>query len=76
LLDSHLKDCHIIPDDYLVKTCFYRQGERCCKYIVFSDLKNEFCCVKKILKMKAIIDQAENMRAKGDNCLGLPLNNA
>ena len=34
---------------------------------------NEFCCVKKISKMKTDIDQlSDTMTAKGDNCEGLP----
>lgn len=69
---SLLSDRYIIPVDYLVQVCRYRQGTQCCRYIVFSDLKQEFCCAKRISSIKKFIDSEAGMSATGDNCSGLP----
>ena len=66
-------DDKIISDDRLVKICKYRQGALCCKYIVYFEQNKEFCCVKNNNFMKEKIDSQELMKAKGDNCEGLPL---
>ena len=65
-------DGRVIHHDHLVNTCKYRQ-EGCCRYIYFPRGKNEFYCIKNISEMKEKIDSfASSMKAKGDNCSGLP----
>lgn len=62
-----------IPDDHLSNVCKYRHGPACCRYIVFFEKTGRFCCVKKINDLKEKIDSyADHMKAKGDNCEGLP----
>jgi len=66
-------DDHIIPVGHAARICLYRQGSRCCKYIVFFDINKEFCCVKTIPRLKEQIDsEAHKMKAKGNNCEGFP----
>ncbi len=61
----------VIEDEHLVAVCKYRQSG-CCKYIVFFDNVNEFCCVKNIPELRKQIDmQSPEMNAQGDNCKGL-----
>ncbi len=73
VVDSgHITDDRKIPTDHLIKVCLYRQGSKCCKYIVFSDIKQDFCCIKRLPTMKNFIDIERGMSAKGDNCMGLP----
>ncbi len=63
----------IISDDHLINVCKYRRGSMCCKYIVFFESHKKFYCVKNILELKKKIDlQSSQLRAKGDNCIGLP----
>ena len=66
-----LTENHIIPDDHLVNICKYRKGNSCCKYIIYSDVKQNFCCVKNIQYIKNMLDSQE-LKAQGDNCVGLP----
>ncbi len=62
-----------ISQDHLISVCKYRQGEECCRYIFFPRDKQDFYCVKNIDAMKENIDsEVHNMKAKGDNCSGLP----
>jgi hypothetical protein len=68
-----LSEEYTIPNEHLIKICKYRQGESCCKYIVFFDRSNNFCCTKKVPDLKSKVDlQASQMKAQGDNCEGLP----
>jgi len=63
---------NIIPSEHLVNICKYRQPG-CCRYIFFSMVLNDFCCVKKVDDMRrGIDDNVTNMTATGDNCEGLP----
>lgn len=66
---SALNSDQIIDKIRLVEVCKYRQGESCCKYIVYFD---DFYCVKKEEKLRNVIDSHRDMKSKGDNCIGLP----
>lgn len=62
-----------IPDNHLVEVCKYRQGSKCCRYIVFFEDPGRFFCVKRINDLKQKINsQIDDMRSQGDNCEGLP----
>lgn len=65
-----LSDKFIIDENRLSDVCKYRQGEKCCKYIVFFERPGNFFCVKKT-ELKEKID-AHSLNSKGDNCQGLP----
>ena len=68
-----LEDDQAISDDHLVQSCQYRQGSACCRYIIYFQSKNKFYCVKKNIDLKDKINQyAAQLKAKGDNCDGLP----
>lgn len=66
---DEIKD-KIIGSDRLVNTCKYRQGESCCKYIVWLRDNHDFFCAKNITELRIKLD-ATDMLAKGDNCNGL-----
>ena len=66
-----LSDDYIISDDRLVQICKYRQGESCCKYVVYFERQNDFYCVKHVSEVKNKIE-SQDMKSKGDNCEGLP----
>ena len=66
-----LTDDHVIPEDHLFDVCKYRQGEQCCKYIVYFEQGRNFYCVKDIEDLRVKID-AQQMIAQGDNCIGMP----
>jgi len=63
-----------IGDRRLVSVCKYRQGETCCKYIVYLHDHKGFYCSKKIPALRKVAEKSE--RARGDNCEGLPTNDA
>jgi len=71
-IDSPLTDDSIIPDEHLKSVCLYRQGSSCCKYIVYFEKYHNFYCTKKIPELKEKVDSCGDMKAKGDNCEGLP----
>lgn len=71
--DYPLLEKSIIPDAHLAGVCRYRCGPACCKYVFFSRLLQEFCCLKKIPSAKGQVDEiAKEIKAQGDNCEGLP----
>jgi hypothetical protein len=66
-----MDDAHIIPQEHLMDVCKYRQ-KGCCRYIVFSQNINDFCCVKTTPDIKQNIDEiVHELKAQGDNCEGL-----
>lgn len=69
--DYIFSDKCLIPDDYLIKVCLYRQKSACCRYIIWSLEDKKFYCGKLNEKNKDIIDKlADSMIAKSDNCPG------
>lgn len=63
---------HIISDNHLINVCKYRQGSSCCRYIVYLNNIQNFCCAKKINDIKMTIDKKfVSMNARGDNCEGI-----
>jgi len=60
----------VISDDDLVSICKYRQ-DQCCKYIIFMEKVNQFCCVKNVPELRSMIDSQVDMKAIGDNCEGI-----
>lgn len=69
-MEQDLKQ-YSIPNDHLVSVCKYRQGEQCCKYIVYLTKVKDFCCSKNVEHLKNQVDSQANMIAKGDNCEGI-----
>ena len=59
-----------IKISHLMKVCKYRQGDECCKYVVYFEDPDDFFCVKNILHLRYKLDNTQ-MEAKGDNCVGL-----
>lgn len=64
-----------IPQKHLTEVCKPGQNESCCRYLANNG--GEWTC-EKLTLMRAFLDKrvAEGqMRAKGDNCEGLPQTN-
>ena len=72
-MESPYTDDKIITTDNLLNVCKYRQGFSTCRYITFSEDKDNYYCVKKITFLNEFVNNQKEMIAKGDNCQGLPL---
>jgi hypothetical protein len=58
-------------NEYIMNTCKLGQGSKCCRYLIAGP--NGFECAKQHIGMKNYLDMrvaADDMNAKGDNCIG------
>lgn len=62
-----------IPYGYVLNHCRLGQGEQCCRYLAAD--QDGWCCVKRYLALKQIIDERcreGTVVAQDDNCPGWP----